>query len=45
MPELPNFVHVTRSKIKFELHDEILLVTSWTERHNLHFKILYFKKA
>ena len=31
MPELPNFVHVTRSKIKFELHDEILLVTSWTE--------------
>ena len=24
MPGLPNFVHITRSKIKFELHDEIL---------------------
>ena len=28
MPKLPNFGHVTTSKIKFELRDEILLVTS-----------------
>ena len=30
-PKLPNFGHVTTSKIKFELRDEILLVTSWRE--------------
>ena len=31
MPKLLNFGHVTTSKIKFELCDEILLVTSWRE--------------
>ena len=31
MPELPNFGHVITSKTKFELRDEILLMTSWKE--------------
>ena len=44
MLELPNFGHMTTSKIQFESRNKILLVTSWTKiifalRHNLCLKI------
>ena len=29
MLELPNFSHMTKSTIQFELGDKILLLTSW----------------
>ena len=31
MLELPNFGHMTASKIQFESRDKTLLVTSWTK--------------
>ena len=31
MLELPSFGHMTTSATKFESHDKILMVTSWTE--------------
>ena len=31
MLELPNFGHMTTSTMKFDLHDNFLLVTSWAE--------------
>ena len=42
--DLPNFGHMTTSKIQFEARDKTLLVIPWAEiiSHNSYFKILLF---
>ena len=42
MLELPNFGNITLSTVKFESHDNILLVTSWTRFDAITFISKYF---